>query len=192
MRLSLGVWVLFFLGLPLPSAACASPLWQAFAYTPHGAVRDIYSWEGNLVQMKLSLTQMFTSLAEGTGRQDLVGVACPPVCLLSPLPFPVACSAPGHTPRRNAPGAGPFTNLPSQGGCPGPAPWYFSILPLSFAKTAVEGILGEKNLSLSQERRKGNMTNSPNELLWFRMGVEDAFHIPPSPPLQGPETMGKT
>lgn len=137
--------------------------------------------------MKLSLTQMFTPLAEGTGTQDLVGVACPPsVCLLS-LPFPVACSAPGHTPRRNAPGSGPFTNLPSQGGCPGPAPWYFSILPLSFDKAAVEGILGEKNLSLSQERRKGNMTHSPSVLLWFRMGVEDAFHIPPlCPTPQGP------
>ena len=108
---SLGIF--FFLGLPLPSAACASPPWQASAYTPHGAVRDIYSWEGNLVQMKLSLTQMFTPLAEGTGTQDLVGVACPPSFCLSPFSaFPCGLLSSRPHPKKECPRVGPIHKPP--------------------------------------------------------------------------------
>lgn len=160
----LGSSLFFFLGPPLPPAAFGtlylSTVTGLSRHTvlPVGIYIYIYSWEGKLVQMRLSLTQMFAPLAE-EGSTDFMGVTGPSlsVCLLSPLPLPSVCLVPGHTPKGIAPVAGPFTNLPSPGGCPDPAPWYFSVLSLSFARAFAEGILGKKKLSLSQERRKGKM-----------------------------------
>lgn len=61
-----------------PSELSASPLWQSSPHAPASAACDIYSWEGKLVQLKLSLTQIFAPLAEEGSTEDLVGVVCPP------------------------------------------------------------------------------------------------------------------